>query len=170
MAATRRKHQATKIPVITCTKMDAARSTEAFQLLNTFLRQDEFYLASSAAYGDRGVRAVRKALNMFLDHPELGFVWLAYSEGRPAAVCVVSYAISTSIGGLVAKLDDVFVATHHRRHGVATAMIRALAANLRKQGVQRIDTGVHRKNRTGEGLYAKLGFKSLGEERLAMVL
>jgi GNAT superfamily N-acetyltransferase len=150
--------------------MDAERLGDAFVLLSAFLREDEFYLASSAAYGDEGVTGLRNALEMFLQRPGLGFVWLAYADEQPAGVCVVCYAISTSIGGVVAKLDDVFVTAPHRAHGVGTAMIRALASELRDQGVRRIDTSLHIENRRGAGFYEKLGFKSLGEERLALVL
>jgi hypothetical protein len=47
-------------------------------------------------------------LDLFLGQPNLGFVWLAYAEGEPAAIYVVCFAISTSIGEIVAKLDDVY--------------------------------------------------------------
>lgn len=158
------------MPSITCVRMDADRQEDAFRLLNSFLREDEFYLATSAAYGDEGVPALRRALDLFLSAPEIGFVWLAYAGNEPAGVCVVCYAISTSIGGRVAKLDDVFVAPQWQRQGVASAMIQALADELRGQGVRRIDTSLYIENRSGEEFYERLGFRSLREERLALVL
>jgi len=143
---------------------------DALCLLNTFLREDKHYLASSRAYGDEGLPALKRAIRAFLDHPELGFIWLAYLGSKPAGVCVVSYAISTSIGGLVAKLDDVFVANDLQRQGIATEMLTALAEQLRREGVRRIDTSVYTQNYDAERYYEKLGFKTLGEERLALVL
>jgi GNAT superfamily N-acetyltransferase len=158
------------VPKVTCTKMKEKHLGDAALLLNTFLRQDKHYLASSKAYGDRGLPALRRALRMFLRRPELGFVWLAYADGDSAGVCVVCYAISTSIGGRVAKLDDVFVTQHRQRQGIATAMLKALAEELRGEGVRRIDTSVYKRNRAGEKYYERLGFKPLNEERLALVL
>ena len=160
----------TKVPSITCVKMDDDKKNDAFRLLNTFLREDKFYLATSAAYGDEGAPALRRALDLFLSAPELGFVWLAYAGNEAAGVCVVCYAISTSIGAHVAKLDDVFIAPEWQRQGVASAMIQALADELRGQGVRRIDTSLYIENRGGEEFYERLGFRSLREERLALVL
>jgi GNAT superfamily N-acetyltransferase len=162
--------QRTLASVIHCIKMSADRQNDALHLLNTFLREDKHYLASSRAYGDEGVPALKRAIRAFLDHPELGFIWLAYVGDEPAGVCVVSYAISTSIGGLVAKLDDVFVANHLQRQGIASEMLIALAEQLRREGVRRIDTSVYTQNYDAERYYEKLGFKTLGEERLALVL
>jgi hypothetical protein len=57
--------------------MTAADVRDAFEMLSVFLTKDEHYLASSAAYGDRGVHGLNDAFYLFLERPELGFVWLA---------------------------------------------------------------------------------------------
>ncbi len=101
-------------------KMTARQSADAQALLQTFLREDEHYLDSSAAYGDAGPKALSRAIALFLRRPELGFVWLAYADGKPAGCCVVCYAVSTSMGKVVGKLDDVFVAAGYRGKGVGT--------------------------------------------------
>lgn len=155
---------------IVCIRMTKARQGDALLLLDTFLREDEHYLASSAVYGDEGTPALKRALKIFLKRPKLGFVWLAYADGKPAGVCFVCYAVSTSIGSLVAKLEDVFVVPDYQRSGVGTAMFEKLTAELKRNGVRRIDTAVHRGNRGAERYYRKLGFKPLGEERLSMLL
>src|ERR1051326_4642928 len=146
---------------VVCAKMDAARRPDAFQLLNQFLREDEFYLEASAAYGDSGSEALARALDLMLEHPETGFVWLGYVAGKPATVCVVCYAISTSLGARVAKLDDVYGPGEWQRQGLGTAMLQALARELRSEGVGRIDTAVHLRNQPAYRLYEKLGFLRL---------
>jgi len=155
-------------------KMTARHSADAQALLAAFLREDEHYLDRAAAYGDKepkeGVKALKRAIALLLRRPALGFVWLAYADGKPAGVCIVCYAVSTSIGGVVAKLDDVFVAAAYRGTGVGTGMLKALKAELRKKKIGRIDTAVHRRNPGAARYYARLGFKALGEERLAVVL
>ena len=151
-------------------KMTARQSKDAQALLATFLREDEHYLDSSAAYGDGGPKALKRAVALFLRRPELGFVWLAYADGKPAGCCVICYAISTSIGGVVGKLDDVFVAADYRGKGVGTRMLKALKVELKKKNIGRIDTAVHKGNPGAARYYKRLGFKALGEERLAVVL
>jgi ribosomal protein S18 acetylase RimI-like enzyme len=150
--------------------MTAADAREAFEMLGAFLTADEHYLASSKAYGDRGVVGLNDALYLFLERPELGFVWIARDEQGVAGVCVVCYAISTSLGSVVAKLDDVSVKEDRRGQGVGTAMIEQLKEELRGQAVMRIDVAVHVDNPEAKRFYERLGFAALNEERLACVI
>ena len=156
--------------MITCRKMTAADVADAFEMLRVFLSEDEHYLASSKAYGDRGFQGLNDALDLFLEQPELGFVWLAYDELGVGAVCVVCYAISTSMGAVVAKLDDVSVKADRRGQGLGTALLEQLKEQLRKEAVSRIDVAVHMENPEARSFYEKLGFVSLHEERLACVI
>ena len=156
--------------MITCRQMTAELVPDAFGMLSSFLREDEHYLDSSEAYGDRGAEGLKDALALFLKHPELGFVWLAYDKGDLVGICVVCYAISTSIGAVVAKLDDVSVRDDRRGKGVGTALIEQLKEELRRLAVMRIDVAVHLGNPEARHFYEKLGFISLNEERLACVI
>ena len=150
--------------------MTKTRRADAQTLLNAFLREDDRYLETSSAYGDEGLPALRRALALFLRRSDLGFVWLAYADNEPAAVYVMSYAISTSIGGLVAKLDDVYVAPHLHGRGVGTHMMKSLIKELKRKRVRRIDTSVHNGNEVAAKYYRKNGFMMLNEERLTLVL
>jgi len=157
-----------------CAAMTAATRAEAATLLGAFLAADGHYLASSAVYGDGGAAALDAALDLFLARPELGFVWLARADeggGRRAVGgCVVCYAISTSRGTLVAKLDDVTIADGWRGRGVGAAMLAALAADLGRRGVTRIDSACHRDNTGAWRFYQRHGFRPLDEERIALLL
>lgn len=156
--------------MITCRKMTTYFLRDAFAMLTTFLTADEHYLASSRSYGDRGTKGLMDALDLFLARPEIGFVWMAYEEEEVAAICVVCYAISTSLGTLVAKLDDVSVKEEKRGKGVGAALIQQLKEELRNHNVMRIDVAVHFENPEAKRFYEKLGFEPLNEERLACVL
>jgi ribosomal protein S18 acetylase RimI-like enzyme len=157
-----------------CAPMTAATRGNAGALLGAFLSNDEHYRASAAIYGDGGTPALERALGLFLARPELGFVWLAQVQDGPAFVtagaCVVCYAISTSRGSLVAKLDDVTIDAGWRGRGVGNGMLSALAQHLRAAGVSRIDCGCHRDNEGAWRFYERMGFRPLDEERLAMLL
>ena len=156
--------------MIQCRRMTQESLSDAFRLLSSFLSQDDHYLDSSRAYGDGGTAALSRALELFLRRPELGFVWLAYEGEEPVAVCVVSWAISTSIGAVVAKLDDVYVSEAQQGRGIGSAHLSQLKAELHQLGVRRIDTSVHLQNEPARRFYERHGFKPLNEERLACVL
>lgn len=156
--------------MIECRKMTIELREDAFSLLRSFLCEDEYYLNSSAVYGAEGEPALIRALDLFVRRPELGFVWLAYAEGKPVGVCIVCFAISTSIGGIVAKLDDVFVIGSHQGRGIGSALLQDLKQELLDRGVLRIDTSVHLQNDRAKRFYQQQGFQQLGEEKLACVL
>ena len=143
---------------------------DAFALLNTFLSEDQYYLDSSHAYGHKVAPALQNALDMFLARPEIGFVWLAYDGDRPAGVCVISYAISTSVGTLVAKLDDVFITPEEQGKGIGSEFLEQLKTELLRLNVVRIDTSAHRGNSPARQFYVRNGFRTLNEERLSCVL
>ncbi|HEY8241821.1 MAG TPA: GNAT family N-acetyltransferase, partial [Casimicrobiaceae bacterium] len=69
-----------------------------------------------------------------------------------------------------AKLDDVTIRPGWQGRGVGGAMLEALAAHLRGEGVSRIDTACHRDNAGAWRFYERLGFRPLDEERIAKLL
>jgi GNAT superfamily N-acetyltransferase len=150
--------------------MTAATRADAERLLAQFLLTDEHYRASASAYGDGGARALGRALDLFLRHPEIGFVWLALAGGEAIGACVVCHAISTSRGGLVAKLDDVTVDAGSQGQGVGATMLAALATDLRERGFVRIDTACHRENARAWRFYERQGYRPLDEERISLLL
>jgi GNAT superfamily N-acetyltransferase len=157
-----------------CRKMTAADRPAAARLLKAFFAEDEFYLESSGAYGDAGAPPIALALDLFVARPELGFVWLAFrgqgDQEEAVGICVICYAISTSLGAVVGKLDDVFIADGVRGQGVGSAMLKALGKELKAAGVLRIDSAVHVRNTQAARFYARAGFKPLHEERIALLL
>lgn len=155
---------------LACAPMTDVTRTLALQLLGQFLAGDAHYRASASAYGDGGPEALGRALDLFLARPEIGFVWLAMLDGQPAAACVVCHAISTSRGGLVAKLDDVTVDARWQGQGVGAAMLGTLAEHLRAAGFRRIDTACHRGNAGAWRFYSRQGYQPLDEERIALLL
>jgi len=155
---------------VTCRRMTADDVGAARALLGAFLEGDAHYRASARTYGDGGAAALDRALALFLARPEVGFVWLACADRAVVAACVVCRAISTARGTLVAKLDDVTVHADWQGKGVGGAMLAALRAHLREEGMTRIDCGCHRDNEGAWRFYERLGFRPLDEERLALLI
>jgi len=100
----------------------------------------------------------------------LGFVWMARDAGDVVGCCVICYAISTSRGSIVAKLDDVNVRPGLEGRGVGSAMMDSLKDELRRIGVTRIDTATHFENPGARRFYERHGFASLREERMSCLL
>jgi len=156
--------------MLTFCKMDAELKPQVEALLGDFLGADEHYLASSKAYGDCGDEGMASALNLFMDRPELGFVWVGLEDGSAVAVCIVCFGISTSRGSIVARLDDVFVTEAARGRGVGTTLLSSLVSELRTIGLGRIDTSSHFSNDGAKRFYLRNGFRPLDEERLSLVI
>jgi len=150
--------------------MSLADVPAAEALFLAFLQQDPHYLDVASVYGDGGPEALKRALHLFIDKPELGFVWMARSGGEIVGCCVVCYAISTSRGAVVAKLDDVNVRPGLEGRGVGSAMMESLKDELRRIGVERIDTATHFDNPGARRFYERHGFASLREERMSCLL
>ena len=157
-----------------CAPMTAATRGDARVLLGAFLGEDAHYRASAATYGDGGAVALERALDLFLNRSEIGFVWLTQVQDgvslQTVGACVVCYAISTSRGSIVAKLDDVTIHADWRGRGVGRQMLSALSQHLREQDIARIDCGCHRDNAGAWRFYERMGFRPLDEERIAMLL
>ena len=104
------------IPGLRAKAMGEAELGDAFSLLRASRR------GRALSEQRRSLRRPRtgstdSALRLFLLHPELGFVWLTLDAGVAVGGCVVCYAISTSAGAIVAKLDDVCVLPGQGRAG-----------------------------------------------------
>jgi GNAT superfamily N-acetyltransferase len=143
---------------------------EAEALFLAFLQQDPHYLDVASVYGDGGPQALHRAMELFVAQPELGFVWMAREGDAVVGCCVVCFAISTSRGSLVAKLDDVNVRPGLEGRGIGSAMMAALKEELRRIGVTRIDTATHFDNPGARRFYERHGFLSLREERMSCLL
>jgi ribosomal protein S18 acetylase RimI-like enzyme len=150
--------------------MSSADMSSAERLFLAFLGQDPHYLEVASLYGDGGPEALRRALALFVARPELGFVWMARRGDEVVGCCVVCYAISTSRGAIVAKLDDVNVKPGLEGRGVGSAMLDALKRELRAGGATRIDTATHFDNPGARRFYERHGFASLREERMSCLL
>ncbi len=155
---------------VICAKMGTGDVRAAEELFSAFLQEDAHYRDVANVYGDCGIEALRRALALFIARPELGFVWMARRGPQVVGCCVVCYAISTSRGALVAKLDDVNVRPGLEGGGVGSAMLAQLKDELRRMGVARIDTASHFDNPRARRFYQRHGFASLREERLACLL
>ncbi len=62
-------------------------------------------------------------------------------------------------------IDNIAVFGHHRRKGVGSAIVEALAAEARRQRAEFISLEVRPSNRAAVALYTKLGFVEEGRRK-----
>ena len=153
-----------------CSRMGPGDREAAGELFLAFLQADPHYLDVAATYGDGGPEALTRALALFVERPELGFVWMVRRGAEVVGCCVACFAISTSRGSLVAKLDDVNVRPGLEGQGIGSVLMNSLKAELRRLGVTRIDTATHFDNPGARRFYERHGFATLREERLSCLL
>ncbi|MGP6191237.1 MAG: N-acetyltransferase family protein [Vulcanimicrobiaceae bacterium] len=157
-------------------RMTSGDRPEAFALLSELFARDAYYRDSSLAYGasqdnpEANEAALGRALSLYIDRPDYGFVWLGFDDDRPVACAAVSYAISASLGDVVARLDCFMVAPRARRHGIGSATLEALARELKGAEIARLDASAHLANDAAKQFFIDLGFLPLREERFALGL
>jgi GNAT superfamily N-acetyltransferase len=157
-------------------RMISSDRPDVFALLSDYFTNDPYYEASSVAY--RGREATRDIIDatlaegiaLFLDRPDYGFVWLAFEEGRVVGCAAIGYAISLSLGRVVASLDLLAVAPASRRHGVGAELVESLVAELEGADIARLDAAVHERNDGARQFLSGLGFEPLHEERMSLIL
>jgi GNAT superfamily N-acetyltransferase len=156
--------------------MSSGDRPEAFALLAGLLETDAYFRDSSLAYGapqesaEAKEAALGQALSLFVERPDYGFVWMGFDAERAVACATVSYAISVALGKVVACLDCFVVAPEARRRGIGSATLEALAAELQRAEIARLDANAHLANDAARQCYIDLGFLPLREERFALAL
>ena len=155
--------------------MTSGDRLEVFTLLSEYLNRDEFARDANAAYRAEAPSrealdaAIAEALTLFLDRPDYGFVWLGFEDGRLAGCASVGYAISLALGKVVASLDVFYVAPGTEA-GLGVELFESLAEVLEAAEVARVDVFVHHDDAGRQAFYSRLGFDSLREERMALLL
>ena len=86
-------------------------------------------------------------------HALEGVALLAEDEGGPAG-----YAFATALRGARSHVTDVYVRPDARGHGLATDLLRELAAGLRDLGAEWVSLDVLTTNSPARMLYERLGF------------
>ena len=99
-----------------------------------------------------------RALDKILADPSAGTVYVARDQDRIVAMASLVYTVSTAEGGTAALFEDLFVLPANRGRGVATALVKFVIEEARKNGVLRLTLFTDAHNERAQSLYRKLGF------------
>ncbi len=102
------------------------------------------------------------AAALFRAEPRV-FCEIAELEGEPAGLAIWFYAFSTFRGRHGIWLEDLFMRQAFRRQGIGTALLRALAARCRAEGLARLEWSVLDWNVPSIRFYETLGARLMNE-------
>ena len=92
-------------------------------------------------------------------------VWIADWDETPAGFALFFRSYSTFIGCPGIYLEDLFVRPDFRGRGIGWAMLKSLAAEVRRRGFARLDWVVLDWNRPAIDFYHRIGARPLDDWR-----
>lgn len=101
----------------------------------------------------------RAGLEGVLADPAAGRVLVLEDTGRPAAMVLLLYTISTALGGRVAILEDMIVDQERRGRGLGRSLLDAALRQAEMDGCLRVTLLTDPDNDVAHGLYEAARFK-----------
>jgi GNAT superfamily N-acetyltransferase len=119
--------------------------------------------------GEHGVSASTKRLSQLLEavvaNEGRGFVLLARADEHVVGVAYAATILSAEHSGLVAWLEELYVAPSYRSQGIGSALLAAVVERAQKAGVVAVDLEVEASHGRAESLYRRFGFRPLDRSR-----
>jgi ribosomal protein S18 acetylase RimI-like enzyme len=109
---------------------------------------------------------LRRQLAEFLSEPAYGCGWLAMRGDVTVGYLLCSFVYSFEHGGLIAEIDELFVAAPYRRQGIGQALLVGARTDLATRGCHCLQMQVADDNHEAQGFYTSLGFKEKSGYRL----
>jgi ribosomal protein S18 acetylase RimI-like enzyme len=101
---------------------------------------------------------LRRQLTEFLSEAAYGCGWLATRGDTAVGYLLCSFVYSFEHGGLMAEIDELFVATAFRRQGIGQALVGRAQTELATRGCRYLQMQVADDNAPAQGFYSGLGF------------
>jgi ribosomal protein S18 acetylase RimI-like enzyme len=109
---------------------------------------------------------LRRQLTEFLSEPAYGCGWLATRSDIAVGYLLCSFVYSFEHGGLMAEIDEMFVATSCRRQGIGQALLDKAQTELAARGCRYLQMQVADDNALAQGFYTRMGFRERTAYRL----
>lgn len=135
---------------------------------------DEVTNLLAAQLEEHGIPIARADLEFAADGilrvPDRGFVFLALRDGTAVGVACVSFSWTVERGGMVAWLDELYVAPALREHGIGNELLGAVIARAGADGCLTVELEVETSHARAEHLYRRHGFHDLPRRRWTRAL
>jgi GNAT superfamily N-acetyltransferase len=100
----------------------------------------------------------KRALRLILARPSVGSILVAEAQGRVVGMVSLLASVSTALGGPVAWLEDLVVASEWRGQGLGRRLVKAALAEARKRSWRRLSLLTDADNVKAQDLYRGHGF------------
>jgi GNAT superfamily N-acetyltransferase len=105
-------------------------------------------------------------LGNFLSQPERAYCWIAEGERGLEGYLLAVTMFSLEHGGIMAEVDELFVAPDRRSAGIGAALLRTAEQELGAAGVVRLQLQLGVTNHPAKVFYARQGFEPRGGYQL----
>ena len=106
-----------------------------------------------------------KVLSNAVNEPACGFLLTARVDGQIVGVAYVATILSAEHCGIVAWLEELYVAPKHRGGGIGSGLVETVLERARELGAVAIDLEVDEAHRQVATLYQGFGFRPLKRSR-----
>lgn len=103
-----------------------------------------------------------------IERPDRGAVLLGIRGEQAVGVAALAYTWTLEHGGLVAWLDELYVAPEHRNLGIGRALLDRAISHAAAAGCVAMDLEVEESHTRAARLYASAGFQRLARTRWAL--
>ncbi|MFC4273153.1 GNAT family N-acetyltransferase [Sneathiella chungangensis] len=101
---------------------------------------------------------IRRNLDWLFRHRDAGEVHLALKRGQAIGYLLLVYNFSLEHAGLMADIDEFYIADAHRSKGTGAALLAAAEATARARGCRSLMLQVGQRNTRARAFYVKTGF------------
>jgi GNAT superfamily N-acetyltransferase len=108
--------------------------------------------------GSFDAHRIGQLLEELIRSPDRGTIWIADLNGTAVAYLICVYAFSLEHGGMIAEIDEFFVAASHRTTGIGSDLLRAAEQAMRQIRVARIQLQLSRDNIAARRFYQRHGY------------
>lgn len=101
---------------------------------------------------------VETLLAQLISEPQRGACWVAEAGGRVCGYLLAVFMFSLEHGGLMAEIDEVFVADEIRSAGLGSLLVTRAGRDLAERGLTRLQLQLGAKNERARHFYERHGF------------
>ena len=125
-------------------------------------------------YVEHAIPVVReqleKAIEGVFTDARRGTLLLARLQGTSVGLAYVSFLWSLEHGGLSCWLEELYVRSEHRDHGIGAQLLRAAVDHARRSGCIAMDLEVTVSQSRAANLYVRFGFRAQSRRRYVLAL
>lgn len=125
-----------------------------------FTLAQKFYATDAVSHGIPEGNILDAFSEITSDSPYIDGFFVLHN-GEVAGYAILTYTYSMEVGGMLAVLDELFIASEFQGHGLGTAFLNYMKAHL-SEGIKAFRLEFVSEKEELQRLYEKQGFKMMG--------